>query len=488
MADRLVRLEKAFRENPDMPLFARLADLYLRRGRVLNALSLCEKGCERFPWYPTGYLILSQCYEARGALEAARRAMGKALLLDPENPVGFKRLSRIYQNLGKPDLALKSLKRAARLDPLDPELGERVDQLNYILRRGSVVEVQETYDVLPQEVVETTSEEEGLLESVVAAPAEPVEGPHQAGIAESPSAPEPVAVLPDGPLARRIPSATEIEPTEEAPQARATEKEEGTGAPTADAPATQVTVRVTEEVLPAAASLPATTEALEIASLAEEVFGGPGPATPDLAAAPVAEDQEESSPSCTEPVVKPMSAPEAVAGAREETIGEVAQSTDVAEVAECGEVALPSSTSAAISDLAGAMPAAVQPEEAIGPDVPFAPRRPDSAEPPVGGVAPRDEEELVRLLHEIEEQEPPAPVEAVEVTPQPEPVAPEEPAIEEAPIGVTIATVTLAEIYLSQGLAQRAMQTYRQILAHDPGNETARKRLADLEHGGRNRS
>jgi hypothetical protein len=32
------------------------------------------------------------------------------------------------------------------------------------------------------------------------------------------------------------------------------------------------------------------------------------------------------------------------------------------------------------------------------------------------------------------------------------------------------------------------MQTYRQILAHDPGNEAARKRLADLEHGGRNRS
>lgn len=450
MADRLARLEKAFRENPEVPLFARLADLYLRRGRVLNALSLCEKGCERFPGYPTGYLVLSQCYEARGALEAARRAMGKALLLDPENPVGFKRLSRIYQNLGKPDLALKSLKRAARLDPLDPELSERVDQLNYILRRGSVVEVPETFDVLPQEVVETTSEEEGLLESAVTAPtapvpAEQVEGPHQAGIAESSLTPEPAAVLSDEPLARRVPPAAEMEPAAEE------------------------------------------AEALEIASLADEAFGGPGPATPELAPAPVAEDQEESSTSCAEPAVEPP-LPEVVTDATEEAVGEVAQATEKAAVAELGEMTLSPSTATTVSDLAETVQTAARPEPTTGPDVPFAPRRPDSAEPPAGGVAPRDEQELVRLLQEIDEQEPPAPVAVVEVPPEPEPAAPEEPTIEEAPVGVTIATVTLAEIYLSQGLAQRAIQTYRQILAHDPGNETVRKRLADLEHGGRNRS
>lgn len=194
MAGQLAKLEKAYRQYPDLPLFARLADLYLKRGRVSQALSLCEKGCERFSWYATGFMVLSRCYEAKGALEAARRAMGKALLLDPENPGGFKRLSTIYQKLGRLDLALKSLKRAARLDPLDPELDERMDQLEYAMRRGTAVESEKAFDLLPQEVVEPLAEEQRLLESsapvepatslTAEAPAPPVAGPPEIGARE----------------------------------------------------------------------------------------------------------------------------------------------------------------------------------------------------------------------------------------------------------------------------------------------------------------
>ena len=40
---------------------------------------------------------------------------------------------------------------------------------------------------------------------------------------------------------------------------------------------------------------------------------------------------------------------------------------------------------------------------------------------------------------------------------------------------------TLAELYLRQGLQERAVEVYRQVLAEDPGNEKARARLAALE-------
>jgi tetratricopeptide (TPR) repeat protein len=40
---------------------------------------------------------------------------------------------------------------------------------------------------------------------------------------------------------------------------------------------------------------------------------------------------------------------------------------------------------------------------------------------------------------------------------------------------------TLAELYLRQGLQERAVEVYRQVLAGDPGNERARVRLAALE-------
>ncbi len=86
MANSIARLEKAFRRNPDSPLFARLADLYLDRGQSQRALAICEEGCAHLPKYSTGFIILSKCYEQQDDIEKAREAMGHALRLDPENP------------------------------------------------------------------------------------------------------------------------------------------------------------------------------------------------------------------------------------------------------------------------------------------------------------------------------------------------------------------------------------------------------------------
>jgi tetratricopeptide (TPR) repeat protein len=44
-----------------------------------------------------------------------------------------------------------------------------------------------------------------------------------------------------------------------------------------------------------------------------------------------------------------------------------------------------------------------------------------------------------------------------------------------------LATVTLGELYLRQGHTQRALETYRQVLAQDPDNARALARLAELE-------
>ena len=130
MADSIAKLEKAFRRDPDSPLFARLADLYLKRGRVEQALALCQKGCASFPDYATGFIVLSKCYEQRGALEEAREAMGQALRLDPENPGGYKHLAHLFGQLGVPPLVLQSLRQAAYLDPFDDSLAEQIEQIS----------------------------------------------------------------------------------------------------------------------------------------------------------------------------------------------------------------------------------------------------------------------------------------------------------------------------------------------------------------------
>ena len=130
MADSIAKLEKILRRDPDSPRFARLADLYLKRGRIERALELCQKGCASFPDYATGFIVLSKCYEKRGALEEAREAMGQALRLDPENPGGYKRLAHLFEQLSVTTLALQSLRQAACLDPFDASLAERIDRFS----------------------------------------------------------------------------------------------------------------------------------------------------------------------------------------------------------------------------------------------------------------------------------------------------------------------------------------------------------------------
>lgn len=128
MADPITKLEKAFRRDPHFPHFARLAELYLKRGRIERALALCQKGCENFPDYATGFIVLSKCYEKQGDLKQAHEAMGQVLRLDPENPSGYKRLAHLFEQLGLTPLVLQNLRQAADLDPFKPSLAEQIDR------------------------------------------------------------------------------------------------------------------------------------------------------------------------------------------------------------------------------------------------------------------------------------------------------------------------------------------------------------------------
>lgn len=90
----------------------------------------------------------------------------------------------------------------------------------------------------------------------------------------------------------------------------------------------------------------------------------------------------------------------------------------------------------------------------------------DSEEDAACGSPKPGDDELLHLFQEIENRE------EGEMT-----AAAAKPASQDHPI----ATATLAQIYSDQGMVQRAADTYRQILARDPGNKEIKRRLADLE-------
>lgn len=57
----------------------------------------------------------------------------------------------------------------------------------------------------------------------------------------------------------------------------------------------------------------------------------------------------------------------------------------------------------------------------------------------------------------------------------------EEESVSQTEGGANVATVTLAEIYFQQGLREQALQIYRQLLELEPGNDSVRNRINEIE-------
>lgn len=85
-------LAQKLSENPESPLFARLADLYLEKNQTVEALKLCEEGMKRFPEYTAGYIVLGKTHAALKEYSKARAALKKAEEYSPFNPF-IKKLS-----------------------------------------------------------------------------------------------------------------------------------------------------------------------------------------------------------------------------------------------------------------------------------------------------------------------------------------------------------------------------------------------------------
>jgi tetratricopeptide (TPR) repeat protein len=88
-------LSQKLSDNPQSPLFARLADLYLSTNQSAEALKLCEAGVQTYSSYATGYVILGKCYSALNENSKARLAFAQALHLAPFNQLARKLLDEI---------------------------------------------------------------------------------------------------------------------------------------------------------------------------------------------------------------------------------------------------------------------------------------------------------------------------------------------------------------------------------------------------------
>ena len=92
-------LSQRLSDNPQSPLFARLADLYLSKNQSSEALKLCEVGVQAYSSYATGYVVLGKCYLALNQNSKAKLAFAQALHFSPFNQVARKLLSEVLHTV-----------------------------------------------------------------------------------------------------------------------------------------------------------------------------------------------------------------------------------------------------------------------------------------------------------------------------------------------------------------------------------------------------
>jgi predicted Zn-dependent protease len=113
-----------------------LGRLYLRQGRVEEALPHLQEAARMASSSPYVMSSLGAVYFRMGKLEEAKRVLETALVLSPSSPVAHLRLAQVLQDQGRKEEALRHLQQIEDLAPSFPEidrlLGVLLGQVNRI--------------------------------------------------------------------------------------------------------------------------------------------------------------------------------------------------------------------------------------------------------------------------------------------------------------------------------------------------------------------
>jgi predicted TPR repeat methyltransferase len=108
-------------ENPKKTT-AELVNEFLSTGRSREAVDLCRGACETPMATPRDFFLYGCVSATTGDLITARRALGKAVDLDPKLGTAHFELGKILANAGEYTLALDHLRTAAKLQKNNPDI------------------------------------------------------------------------------------------------------------------------------------------------------------------------------------------------------------------------------------------------------------------------------------------------------------------------------------------------------------------------------
>ena len=101
----LDKLERQYQENPEGTAFAPLANAHRKLGNIERALDILQGGLFHHPDYAPARIVLGRCYLDQGHDDAAEREFGRVLDRDQENVIALQALADIAERTARPDEA-----------------------------------------------------------------------------------------------------------------------------------------------------------------------------------------------------------------------------------------------------------------------------------------------------------------------------------------------------------------------------------------------
>jgi tetratricopeptide (TPR) repeat protein len=506
--DEIAKLESLYASNPEGRVFTHLAEACRKAGQLERAREILEDGLRRHPDYASAHVVLGRVLSDSGDAGAAASEFRRVLELDRHNLVALRSLGDLARAENRADEALYYYGELAVLDPTDGGIQEEIRRLRVQLAEGPPAPPAGAMPIEPaQPVAEAEPPAEvasGATPLADAPPAEVVttdsyfEGtgadtPSAAGEARpegwSASHPEPAP-----PELLSVPSELVMDlPRGEEPEERAAVGGDLAGltltpAPGAAPPAeTSAGQPEPPEMAAEEAGAPEAYEAREAAASKDE------PAAEQVAE-PVKPDWSDTG------AVWPKGPPNAdaerraelgdsgewipaerwewmaaSAGAEGSETADVTESEAEAEQAEDGDEWPDVSMEAELEPQAPSWMAA----DLAWQEQPRA--EPEAYESEPASLEGFEVESVVEFTASFESTE------YLSMAPTPEmaePGAGEYEAGDDDDEGDLVITETLAEIYATQGLFERAAAVYRRLLQQRPGDERLRARLNELETSG----
>jgi tetratricopeptide (TPR) repeat protein len=100
-------------------LFAHVAYVLLDKGKLDDAIRICEAGLKKVPSYPQGHFILARCYQLKNKMDQAKAEFERVLRYDPNHVAAIREIALFHRRNNMDDLYKQYLYQLLTLDPIN---------------------------------------------------------------------------------------------------------------------------------------------------------------------------------------------------------------------------------------------------------------------------------------------------------------------------------------------------------------------------------